>query len=108
MRLVLLAAFAAALILFGCVTGNSPDQPIETPAAPSVAVPVTPSVDVPVTVPVTKTSTKHHKHRKHHHKHRHPARLPESEAPTANNPVMPQTPDVGTGCNLTGTSFNAC
>jgi hypothetical protein len=96
MRLVLLAAFAAALILFGCVTGNSPDQPNETPATPSVEVPVaTPSVDAPVTAPVTepvtKTSSKHHKRHHHHHRHRHPANQPEPAAGTANNPEVPQT-----------------
>jgi PBP1b-binding outer membrane lipoprotein LpoB len=85
MRLVLLAAFAAALILFGCVTGNSPDQPNETPATPSVSVPVsTPSVEAPVTEPVTKTSTKQPKHHHHHHRRRHPAQQPEPAAGTAN------------------------
>jgi hypothetical protein len=92
MRLVLLAAFAAALILFVCVTGNSPDQPNETPATPSVGVPASaPSVEAPVTEPVTKTSTKQHKRHHHHHRHRHPAKQPEPAAGTASNPEVPQT-----------------
>jgi hypothetical protein len=80
MRLILLAAFAAALILFGC--SNLSDDPVETPATPSVNVPAatpsvvapvaTPCVDVPATVPVTKTSAKHRKRHHHHHRHRHP------------------------------------
>jgi hypothetical protein len=94
MRLALLAAFAAALIIFGC--SNLSDDPVETPAAPSVEAPVsTPSVDVPVkapvTEPVTKTSPKHHKRNHHHHRHRHPAKQPEPAAETANNPEVPQT-----------------
>ena len=82
MRLTLLAAFAAALILFGC--NNSSDDPVETPATPSVNVPAaapsveapvaTPSVDVPATAPVAKQCAKHRKRHHHHHRHRHPAR----------------------------------
>jgi hypothetical protein len=107
MRLLLLAAFAAALLIFGC--SNLTDGPAETPATPSVQVAVaTPSVEAPVTAPVTKTSTKHRKHRKHHHKHRLPAKQPEPTAEPANNPVVtqPQTPFEWNGC--TGASFNAC
>jgi hypothetical protein len=93
MRLALAAAFVAVLAIFGCVAINSPDAPVETPATPSVEVPVTtPSVDVPAKVPAVKASTKHHKHRKHHHKHRHPAKQPEPAAS-----AEPQTPDVGAG-----------
>ena len=89
MRLALLAAFAAALLIFGC--SNLSDAPVETLA--------TPSVEVPVSAPVTKTRTKHHKHRKPHHKHRHPAKLPEPTAEPADNPVVnqPQTPFVWNG-----------
>ena len=101
MRLALLAAFAAALIIFGC--SNLPDDPVETPATPSVHVPAatpsvvapvaTPSVAVPATVPVAQPSAKHHKrHHHHHHHHRHSARhKPEPAAGTANNPEVPQT-----------------
>ena len=80
MRLKLLAAFAAALIIFGC--SNLSDDPVETPATPSVNAPAvtpgvvapvaTPCVDVPATVPVAKTSAKHRKRHHHHHRHRHP------------------------------------
>ena len=82
MRLALLAAFAAALIIFGC--SNLSDDPVETPATPSVNVPAaapsveapvaTPSVDVPATAPVAKPCAKHRKRHHHHHRHRHPAR----------------------------------
>jgi hypothetical protein len=90
MRLALLAAFAAALLIFGC--SNLSDEPVETPATPSVDGSVTtPSVNVPVTAPVTKTSAKHHKRHHHHHRHRHPAKQPEPAAGTANNPEVPQT-----------------
>jgi hypothetical protein len=91
MRLALLAAFAAALIIFGC-SNLSDDPAVEAPATPSVEAPVTtPSVDAPVTVPVTKTSAKHHKRHHHHHRHRHPAKQPEPAAGTAKNPEVPQT-----------------
>jgi hypothetical protein len=91
MRLALLAAFAAALIIFCGVAGNSPDAPVEKPATPSVEAPVTtPSVEVPATAPVVKTRAKHHKHRTHRHKHRHPAKQPEPAATAADNPVTPQ------------------
>jgi hypothetical protein len=91
----LLAAFAAALVIYGC--SNWSDESAETPAALSISVPVSaPSVEAPVTVPsveapVTKTSSKHRKHHHHHHRHRHPAEQPEPAAGTASNPEIPQT-----------------